>query len=373
VECKIFVNRNELTELYPFVQEVRVDFRRGSAATCTVVLDSLRTEAGQWTVQDAHAQIRPLADLAINATFGGLAESVMTGLIKEVRMEFPQEMSGAKVTITGQDYSLLLDRERIDEKFPKEDGKSATDGDLVAYLVDKAQLAAKTTERGLTLSAFPINDTAIQILKKRAAANGFELYVKDKTVHFHPPALDGEPQPPILVYAGKDTNCMSIDVRHDGHQPDQVSIAYAARKGTEAQIFTASPDNVGLGPDPAAFVPSGQAPSVWRLESTNSASEEELKARAQAAANERAFRISAEGDLDGALYGQVLRSMETVTVQGLGSAYSGKYYVADVSHTFTTDGYKQHFKLLRNQMGEERELAAATAVVSRTRDARARQ
>src|SRR5688572_18344886 len=100
VECRLFVDGQELTSLYDSVEEVRVEMKRGEADVCTIVLDSIRREDGEWTVQDGHSFIRPWAEITVDAMFGDVRESVLQGRIKEVRMEFPEEMSAAKVTIT---------------------------------------------------------------------------------------------------------------------------------------------------------------------------------------------------------------------------------------------------------------------------------
>ena len=78
------------------------------------------------------------------------------------------------------------------------------------------------------------------------------------------------------------------------------------------------------------------------------ASRAELERRAQAKADENAWKISAEGELDGTLYGHVLLTHVTVEVDGVGETYGGRYYVDEVTHHFDSEGYRQHFKLLRN-------------------------
>jgi hypothetical protein len=352
VSCGIFVNGREMMHLYEQVQEVRVEAKRGQATTCTITLDSQRLESGQWNVQDLNSDLRPMADLRIEARFGtSPPQSVMQGLISEVNLDFPSDMSAAKVTVVGQDYSLLLDRVRLSALFPTELKESGTDADLVSLLLSGTGLQAKA-EQGQKLQAFPLKDTAIKILMERAKANGFELYMRDRVLHFHASDLGGTPQDPILVYAGQHTNCLTFSLKHDGHRPQKVTVHYAERTGTEAKEFPATPNYRSLGAEPALHAPMNQPSSSWWLEGASCESESALQAKAQAAANESALgAIVAEGELDGALYGKVLRSMETVTVEGIGSAYASTFYVADVAHTFSAGGYRQRFRLLTHQLG----------------------
>jgi hypothetical protein len=77
----------------------------------------------------------------------------------------------------------------------------------------------------------------------------------------------------------------------------------------------------------------------------------ELQTAAQAEVDRSAFAITAEGELNTVAYGDVLRAKRPVLVRGAGLQFSGLYYVQRVTHTFTGDGYTQHFSLKRNASG----------------------
>ena len=65
------------------------------------------------------------------------------------------------------------------------------------------------------------------------------------------------------------------------------------------------------------------------------------------------MKVRAEGELDGSLYGHVLRVGEPVPLDGVGERYGGTYYVDSVSHRFSMEGYRQTFTLLRNAYGDD--------------------
>ena len=67
--------------------------------------------------------------------------------------------------------------------------------------------------------------------------------------------------------------------------------------------------------------------------------------------DESAWALTAEGELDTAAYGAVLRAKRPVLVRGAGPRFSGTWYVERVLHTFTPDGYTQRFALRRNALG----------------------
>ena len=81
------------------------------------------------------------------------------------------------------------------------------------------------------------------------------------------------------------------------------------------------------------------------------ASDADLEAKAQARANALSFRITASGELDGSLYGHVLKPGLPVLVDGIGDRFSGLWLVDEVRHGFTAEGYRQGFKLARNGIG----------------------
>jgi uncharacterized protein len=77
--------------------------------------------------------------------------------------------------------------------------------------------------------------------------------------------------------------------------------------------------------------------------------ETELNTLAQALRDEAGWFITAEGEINGEAYQNVLRPRRLVLVKGAGKAYSGKYYVTRVAHEMSGDGtYTQKFEARRN-------------------------
>ncbi|NTU41592.1 MAG: hypothetical protein HGA78_00770, partial [Nitrospirales bacterium] len=123
--------------------------------------------------------------------------------------------------------------------------------------------------------------------------------------------------------------------------------------GTKTASETFSPGLQALGKTPSDSKKSGLDPFVWNLERPAGATASERRARAQAKADEAAWKLQAEGELDGALYGHVLLTNRTVAVDGVGETYGGVWYVDEVKHEFTADGYRQTFRLIRNATGDD--------------------
>ncbi|MEK6210033.1 MAG: hypothetical protein AABM64_06625 [Pseudomonadota bacterium] len=350
VECSIMVDDDEIAGLYPYLREAQVAMTRRAATSATLTFDSIRLENGRWSVQDAGV-FKAWRRIRLEAVFGNHREEVMRGYIKEVRCEYPEDMSAARVTVNALDESFLLDREHARRNLSTEEAPMS-DGDIVAAIASEHNLAV-SADPGITNTSLNLDGTYIRFLRDRAEANGYEYYVRAGTLYFKAPQLGQQPVAPIRVYAGSVTNCLRFAASYDGHKPDQVAVSRAAESGTQSeppQAFT--PNLQPLGSEPASSESQGLKPFVWLMQAPGGATAAEAEARAQAKANENSWKVSAEGELDGALYGHVLLTHEVVPVDGAGDTYGGIYYVDEVQHRFSLEGYRQVFKLMRNATGE---------------------
>jgi phage protein D len=352
-ECVISVDGAEIAELYPFLLEVTVETSRTEAASATLTFETRRDELGKWTVQDAEVLV-PWARIIISAAFGSRVEEVMRGYIREVNLEAPQDAGAAKVKVTCQDDSYRLDRAHNRKTWGTADAPSSDSQLLSEILAVYGLDAAPENEAGqASVVGVAQDDTDIKFLKSRAEFNGYELIFRDGLVYFGPMRLQADPQDTLLVYAGADSNCLSLNVRADGHQADAVAYDAPAQSGTEATPETVSPDLPLLGTTHADSSSAGLEPFVWKLSAEAGADAQRLRALALMKANDLDIhRVQGEGELDGTLYGHVLQAGLPVPVDGLGDWMSGIYYVDSVSHSFTPQGYKQRFKLLRNAYGD---------------------
>ncbi|MDD4880660.1 MAG: hypothetical protein PHX10_03705 [Gallionellaceae bacterium] len=352
-ECVITVDGIEIVDLYPFLLEVTVEAGRTEATTASLGFETRRNELGQWTVQDAEVLV-PWASIVISAAFGNRVEEVMRGYIREVNLETPQDAGAARVNVTCQDDSLRLDREHQRKTWGTEDLPYSDDLILSEILAPYGLIADPDSETGQErVVGVAQDDTDIKFLKARAEFNGYELIFRAGRVYFGPMRLSADPQDTLLVYAGADTNCLSLNVRSDGHQADAVAYDAPAESGDATTPETVRPDLPLLGTRHADSSAAGLEPFTWKLSAEAGADAERLRTLARMKANDLDIhRLQGEGELDGTLYGHVLQAGLPVPVDGLGDWLSGVYYVDSVSHSFTPAGYRQRFRLLRNAYGD---------------------
>jgi len=349
---KITVDGDEIEDLYIYLSSVKVETSRNSSSICTLTFDAVRTDDTAWNIQDAGI-FEPWKEFKIEADFGDYSEEIMRGYIRSIKADSPEQMGEAKVTVICQDETLILDREHMRKTWSRED-EPMTDGEIAQEIAAENNLDVEA-EDGLTNITLNQDSTYIRLLRDRAEANGYECYVRESKLIIQPPQLDEDPQPSIMVYSGERTNCLSFSVTHDGHRPDNVSVIRAAETGIEMEQETFSPNLTLLGSQAATSDNAGLVPFAWQTRRPSGGSLEEANARAQAKANENAWKLKAKGELDGSLYGHVLLTHKLVGVYGVGETYSGLYYVDTVTHIFDQSAYRQSFKLLRNATGQDTE------------------
>jgi hypothetical protein len=349
-DCVILVDDAEVAELYPFLREVTAECSRDEASTARLVFETQRDEHGRWTVQD-RGLLAPWKRIVIEAAFGQHTEELFRGFIREVLADYPAESGSATVTVDCQDDSVALDREHVRRAWGVD--APTTDAEIVSEIAGDHDLGfAAEPGAGLSNLVLYQNSTDIRFLRARADANGYELYFRGGAMYFGPMQLEADPQPAILVYAGLDTNCLSLSVTSDGHLPNKVAFDLAPTEGTAIEDREIEPDLMSLGTESADAGGDGLPDFTWRLTHEGAFDEDELTARAQGRVNDFAMRVRAEGELDGTLYGHVLLPGLPVAVDGPGEWLGGVYYVDRVSHRFNLDGYRQQIRLLRNAYGD---------------------
>jgi len=349
-ECIVQIDGAPIDDLYPSLVEVDVQADRNDWTVATLIFETRRLEDGTWVIQD-DARLQPWKSIKIEAAFGDEVEEVMRGYIKDIRADYPAEKGAARVTVSCQDESLLMDRLQREQRWGED--APTTDGQIATAIAERNGLTLLAPPAaGQTVQDLLQNTTDVRFLKSRADANGYEVLLQGGALHFGERRLTLAAQPAILVYAGPDTNCISFNVRHDGHQPDRVAYQVAAATGTEAPAVEVEPNLPLLGNTPAGSAGSGLENFTWRLRREGVSDATQVAALAQRAANDAAMSISAEGELDGSLYGHVLRTGEPVGVDGVGEKNSGIYYVDAASHKFDVHGYRINFRLSRNAYGD---------------------
>ncbi len=340
-------------QLNTLIKSIEIVTSRTEAAAATIIFEDRRTEDGTFMVADSELFFR-WQPIRLSADFTSYAEEILRGYITGIKPNFPP--SGGEVTLELSilDESVLLEREHMRRVWGAE--AETSDLTILTELVSGTGISPNPDcGEGQAARSLTQDGHALTFLRERAKANGYELLFTPGTVYFGPKRLEGEAQASIMVYAGRATNCLNFGIEDDGMKPDAVTVETAPPEdGATPETETVTTDTTPLGGTPAGNEGAGLAqPFTVRLSREGDEPPEAALQRAQAMADDAAFKLKATGELDGALYGYVLRPGALVTVDGTGVRYGGLYYTDKVTHRFTEEGYRQSFELTRNATGED--------------------
>src|SRR5688572_14115731 len=132
---KVGVAKLEISDLYPYLTEVKVECSRTDAWTATLNFESRRDEQGKWAVQDSGV-LKPWEPIVIEASFGSYSEEIMSGYIREVFATYPEDAGAAAVTVECQDKSIVMDRNHYRQNWGEAEAPT-TDGLIFQQMVSR--------------------------------------------------------------------------------------------------------------------------------------------------------------------------------------------------------------------------------------------
>jgi phage protein D len=310
-------------------------------------------DTGQgWTVLDdtVFDRLTPVRLEVIEGVGGSTV--IFDGYVIEARAQFSSGPGESALEVVAMDATALMDLEESVTAWP-----NMADSDIATAIfgnygfatdVDQSQPTRQDTDQTVIQ-----RDTDIHFVRELAERNGYECFLDvtsdPVTGHFHAPRLSQSPQGVLSVSLGEATNVTAFSVRYEMLKSVTASVAQVTidnQSDQTAQATSASLTQLGQ----QSTEPADQ-PRVIILPANGLADGGELQTYVQAKVDQSTWAVSAEGELESAVYGSVLRAKQPVLVRGAGAVFSGTYYVWRVLHILTPQGYRQQFTLQRNAVG----------------------
>jgi len=342
-------------EIMEAIQEVYVENNVDMADVFRLRIAIGRNGQGDWTTLEDDP-FQPLTPIALHIQLDtGASESLISGYVTSQQTQISSEPGQSFLEVVGMDATVLMNLEDKIVAWP-----NLADSDIATKIfgdygfvsqVDQTQ-PARQEQDTTTLQ----RSTDIQFLRQLAKRNGFECYVERDPIqnvdigHFHSPRLQDNPQGTLAVSFGEETSISSFRTSYEMLRPIRA-------KASNIDIYTQSTQNSDV--QSGSLIELGRTPLHERLprqplilvSKTALESTTELQAFCQGLVDRSIWAITAQGQLNTAVYGGILRAHQTVNIRGAGNLYSGTYYVTRVLHSFVGDSYTQHFKLKRNAIG----------------------
>jgi hypothetical protein len=298
----------------------------------------------------------PLLRVVLVATVHGTPEVIMDGFAQRVHVQPGGGARASVLTVYGKDVTAAMDLIEFNGlPFP-----------ALPITARVALLLAKYALLGVVPLVIPpvfedIPDPTERICSQKgtdyayvtslARDCGYVFYSDPGPVpgmsraYWGPEIKVGVPQPALNIDMDALTNVESLSFSFD-NEKSTTPIALLRRDELPIPIPVPIPD-VSLTNPPLGLIP----PMSFRIEplpDTTKMSLPQALLFGLARKSASSECVTAEGTLDVARYGRLLKARQLVGVRGAGTAFDGLYYVKKVTHEIRRGEYKQSFTLTRN-------------------------
>lgn len=304
---------------------------------------------------------RPFNRVIICVIFNAIPKVLMDGIITHQQLSPNNEPGASRMSVTGEDVSVMMDLEEKNMEYPAQADTVVANQIILSYaqygLVPMV-IPPASIDQPVPTERTPVwQGTDLQYLKEKAGNHGYVFYVTagpvpgQNTAYWGPPIRTGLPQKALSVNMGPNTNVKQINFSNDSMRPALQSGSVQDRTSNEVTpVETFSSTRAPLSSQPAAQV---NQPNVRRRQFRRSGlTTSQAYAQAQGLTDSSMDEVvTANGELDAAIYGDVLQPRALVGLRGVGYSYDGNYYVKNVTHTISKGEFKQRFTLTREGTG----------------------
>jgi hypothetical protein len=293
--------------------------------------------------------------IVIIVTLNGFPNVLMDGIVTQQQLAPSNEPGQTKLTITGEDLSVLMDVVQVQRPFPM---PQIAQINLILAKYLALGIVPVVIPPIIPVATNPIEKTDTQAVTDReyirglAGRCGYVFYVEPgpapltSIAYFGPDVRIPIPQPALNVNMDAHTNVESLSFTLNGLAKKIIRMRIL-EPITKKVIIEIPLPNISLLRPPlgARLTPPA------RVEFNDTLAKFNPNIVAQKALGlmfNNSDAVSVSGSIDVLRYGRILRSRFLVGVRGAGLAYDGLYYVNSVTHSIKRGEYKQNFSLSRD-------------------------
>jgi phage protein D len=268
---------------------------------------------------------------------------VMLGEITSLEPQFTAEREPT-LTVRGYDHRHRLARGGKTRTFTK-----MKDSAIAAQIAREAGLRAQATDSKITLPyVVQSNQTDLEFLRRRARICGFEIYVRDRVLHFRPPPIAAKPA--VALALNDDLTEFTARLSTLGQT------GTATVRGWDVKQKAVVLGRATVGQEAATMNGRSSGPKAAQKAFGKAATDTvDVPVSTKAAADQMALGrynemalayIQGEATCTGR---PQLQAGMVVAIEGAGVTFSGHYYLTSVTHTVVPDeGYRTYLQLRRN-------------------------
>jgi hypothetical protein len=293
-------------------------------------------------------------------TFSGVPSVLMDGIITLIQFTPSNEPGASTLKITGEDVSVMMDREERSVEHPAQDETIIALKLIASYAqfgLIPMVIPPLVIDPPIPIERTPVQQaTDLEYLRQMAARHAYVFYIVPgpapftNTAYWGPPVRLGIPQSALTINMGPETNVESFSVQNSALEPTFVEGQVQDRLTNQSlpvQTFAS------LRPPLAAFPAWLENFAFLRRTQFRGSGVNAVQAlgRAQATTDASIDAVTATGTLDALRYGKLLQPRALVGVRGAGYLHDGFWYVKRVKHTIARERYTQDFTLTREGVG----------------------
>ena len=321
-------------------------------------IDTPTTVYARFPVYNVDGDLEPLkdprfdpgAEIAVFQRAPGFNDCLVKGEVFSHQIRLVHGTEGSTLEIVAADTTMAMDRETKITQW----ASNTSDSDAVTSILGPYGLIPdvdSTNTRHLEEKRTLIqHDTDLNFVRMLARRNGFLFWVRCdenlvETAYFKPPKLE-DPDAPVLKINLDNPTIESFEITWDVERPTSV-IAESWDGAAKNAI-----DGAGV-PPPAGFAGDTLLSSLVTASRSTSViaavtDAGDLMGRASGALLETSWFVEASCTVSAQVLGRIIHTHSVVTVDGIGSRYSGSYFVAGVRHVISDVDHKMELSLIRN-------------------------
>jgi hypothetical protein len=287
---------------------------------------------------------------------------IMDGIITTYELTPGSGDSGSTLTITGEDLSVVMDREEKNAEHPMQNEFVIVNKILASYMAPWGLIPnvfpPPSVDIPLVIERTPVQrHTDLEYVRELAARFGYVFYIQPgpapytSTAYWGPPKRLGLPQKALSVNMGTATNVKSLSFQDNWLPPTLVSGMVQDRlTNMNVPVMTFVSTRTPLVTQPAILTNFSYNKKV--LYDGSGQNVMQAYSYAQGITDASVDNVvTATGELDVTRYGGILQARGIVGVRGAGYQHDGFYYVKSVSHVIKKGDYQQKFTLTREGLG----------------------
>lgn len=337
------------------LESVQVTIASGQKSGFQLVFSTAKTSPILTTMMP-FGYFDPPARVVITVTINGNSSVLMDGVITRQELAPSNDPGQAKVTLTGEDLTRMMDL--IDfTGFPF--AAMPAEARVALMVLKYAPFGIVPLVMPSVLLDFPNPikqipnqvGTDLAYITSLATAVGYVFYIDPGPVpgmniaYWGPEIKVGIPQPALTINSDGASNVESLSFGFDNFGKT-LFVVVIQEPNSHVPIPIPVPDvnpiQPPLGVRPPLPMKVSPIPGLGKFSPLQAAG------IALAKAAQSADVITGSGSLDVMRYGRPLKARQLVGVRGAGLAYDGLYFVKSVTHSIKRGEYKQNFSLSRN-------------------------